>query len=326
MAIYGNTLSKRPLTEPQEAFKKDVIAGMSSNPKKLSSKYFYNEAGDKLFHLIMQQPEYYLTCAEHEILQTHGEQIFSALRTNEPLRIIEPGAGDGLKTRLIIQHMMLKKQKFIYNPVDISANVLEILCRSLKETFKQVLCEPMVGDYSTMQFDDNDGYTKLMLFLGSNVGNFTYNESLKILSSFSRSLHQGDYFLLGADLVKDPHRILAAYNDANGYTAKFNYNLLERINQELDANFDLRYFFHYPVYNPVLHQAESYLISRRKQTVEIGAAHQFHIDKWEPIHTEISRKFTVEDIHHLSNACGFDVVADFFDMNHYFCCSLWKKN
>lgn len=313
--------------ELQSTFLQDVIEGLRSSPKKLSSKYFYDDNGDKLFHYIMNQPEYYLTCAEHGILQTSSEAIFSHIDTSNGIRIIEPGAGDGFKTRLLIQNLLARDVKCIYNPIDISANVLDILCGSMRKIYPQLPCEPIVGDYFNLGSKiTDDGLPHLMLFLGSNLGNYNTIEAKEILHKFSSILNQGDYFLLGVDLAKDPNRILAAYNDASGYTAQFNYNLLTRINNELDADFKIENFLHYPVYNPVEQQAESYLLSKISQTVTINnGEYQFQFNPWEAIHTEISRKFTVENIHNLAIETGFNHVANFFDFNKDFCCSLWKK-
>jgi L-histidine Nalpha-methyltransferase len=329
MAVYGDTISKRPsVVTLQEEFRRDVILGLSSNPKRLLSKYFYDETGDKLFHLIMQQPEYYLTCAEHEILQSQGNLIFSYIAcNNNKLRIIEPGAGDGLKTKLLIERLIEAEYNCIYNPIDISSNVLDILCKSIQKTYPQVICEPIAGDYLNLNDQIYDDVTtRLMLFLGSNIGNYPPAEGLNILQKFSDNLHEGDYFLLGIDLVKDPARILAAYNDANGVTAQFNYNLLNRINNELGADFLVKNFFHYPVFNPLLQQAESYLISLKKQIVKIPSTQQrFYFEKWEPVLTEISRKYTFDAIDELAENSGFEIINNFFDTNQDFCCSLWRK-
>jgi len=313
--------------EFQSIFLQDVIEGLSNSPKKLSSKYFYDENGDKLFHCIMNQPEYYLTNAEYGILQKYSEAISMHIDTSNGIRIIEPGAGDGYKTTILIQNFLAKGAKCIYNPIDISANVLDILCGSMQKSYPQLLCEPILADYSNMSSKiTDDGLPRLMLFLGSNLGNYSPAETQDIIQKFATNLNRGDYFLLGVDLAKDPNRILAAYSDANGYTAQFNYNLLTRINNELDANFKIENFIHYPVYNPVQQQAESYLLSKISQTVSIKKGeYQFHFKPWEAIHTEISRKFTIEDIQNLALLSGFSMVSNFFDFNNDFCCSLWKK-
>ena len=164
----------------------------------------------------------------------------------------------------------------------------------------------------------------LYLIIAGTIFSFlTFNYKIQ---KFATILNQGDYFLLGVDLAKDPNRILAAYNDANGYTAQFNYNLLTRINNELDADFNIDNFMHYPVYNPVEQQAESYLLSKISQTATINKGEfQFQFKPWEAIRTEISRKFTIENIQNMALINGFSIVSNFFDFNHDFCCSLWKK-
>ncbi len=313
--------------EKNGSFLSDVVSGLTASPKRLSSKYFYDDAGDKLFHYIMNQPEYYLTCAEHEILRTSAEAIFSNIDINLGLRIIEPGAGDGFKTKLLINHLLSKCFDIIYNPIDISSNVLDILCKNMSKIFPQLICVPIVGDYSNIHTTiEKDNVTRLLLFLGSNLGNYNQDEDIGILRNFGAVLNEGDFLLLGVDFIKDPTRVLAAYNDAKGVTAKFNYNLLKRINRELGADFKIKNFMHYPVYDPVLRQAESYLISKTEHSVFIKAADQhFTFGAWEPLNTEISRKFDHASLRRLAEASGFTLVNNYFDINKDYCCSLWKK-
>jgi L-histidine Nalpha-methyltransferase len=308
-------------------FMEDILDGLNASPKKISSKYFYDETGDKLFHYIMNQPEYYLTCAEHEILQDKCDFIFSHIDTHKGIRIIEPGAGDGFKTRALVNYLVRLGMDIVYNPIDISSNVLDILCQSMMKIYPQLRCEPIASDYSDIESKIKiDGISRLMLFLGSNIGNYAPDEAVTILLKFASVLSKGDFFLLGVDLVKDPARILAAYNDAKGITAQFNYNLLTRLNHELEADFAVENFIHYPLYNPVLKRAESYLVSKCKQTVTIKAAQkEIYLEAWEPIHTEISRKFTLPAIENLATQAGFSLVENYFDRNNDFCCSLWQK-
>lgn len=163
-----------------------------------------------------------------------------------------------------------------------------------------------------------------MLFLGSNLGNYNEEESAMVMQKFTSELQKGDYFLLGVDLIKDPNRILAAYNDKKGITREFNLNLLHRINIELNANFDPHNFFHFPVYNHSLQQAESYLVSTAFQKVAISG-NTFYFSSWEPVLTEISRKFTPGQIERLACYSDFKILENFYDSNCDFCCSLWEK-
>ena len=309
----------------KETFLKDVMEGLSSKPKKLLSKYFYDENGDKLFHYITEQPEYYLTCAEHEILQTNSGDILSLVRVPDALSIIEPGAGDGFKTKILLESAFNHNYDIVYNPIDISPNVLSILCNSMIRSYPKIKCEPIIADYFNIEGKlPDDENKKLMLFLGSNLGNFNDEESIVVMQKFTSEMKPGDYFLLGVDLVKDPVRILAAYNDARGVTAEFNYNLLLRINMELSANFNIQNFQHYPVYNPILQQAESYLISKTDHEVTVSGT-SYHFAAWEPMLTEISRKFTPFKIDQLACFSGFTILENFYDINKDFCCSLWEK-
>lgn len=326
ISIHLQTKQPKMITKT-DTFLTDIMEGLSANPKTLPSKYFYDENGDKLFHEITHQPEYYLTCAENEILQSKCREILTHFDNKKGVRIIEPGAGDGFKTRALIDCVIQSGQPVYYNPIDISPNVLDILCRSILHYFPKIECEPMVCDYFTTDIKiKDDGIPRLMLFLGSTIGNYSQDQAVTLLKRFSAILKSDDFFLLGVDLVKEPFRILSAYHDKKGITAQFNYNLLKRINRELGADFVIDNFLHYPVYNPVLQQAESYLLSKKIQTITIKAAGEsYEFNAWEPILTEISRKYTTDVIVQMADSAKMVVVENYFDKNSDFCCSLLQK-
>lgn len=308
-------------------FGQDVLAGLTSSPKRLSSKYFYDSIGDGLFQQIMQLDEYYLTRAELEIFQTQKERILELVKPNGPFRLVELGAGDGLKTKVLLKYFMEKQVDFSYAPVDISPNVLKLLEKNLKHEVSDLDIHPLAGDYfqvlSDLKFKDD--LRNVVFFLGSNIGNFLESTAREFLKSIHDNLRKGDIVLIGIDLKKDPQKILSAYNDSKGITQRFNLNLLERINRELGGNFDIKSFLHHPVYDPLTGECRSYLISKKKQEVSILALKKsFEFDAWEPIFMEVSKKYSPEEIEQLAVSTGFRVIENVYDEQHLFTDSVWE--
>lgn len=274
----------------------------------------------------MNLPEYYLTRTENLILKENTSSIFNKLNYNKKIRFLEPGAGDGSKFAILYKALENKKN-FIYSPIDISANVLQILERNLKNEFPDLSIEPIISDYKHIKSHIPDlEEQKVLLFLGSNLGNYTPEESIEYLSLFTDCLKENDLFLLGVDLVKDPNLILSAYNDAAGVTSEFNLNLLKRLNSLLKTDFNIQDFFHFPIYNPVLQQAESYLVCKENRVIYSEILKEnFHFQKYEPILTEISRKFRIKDIEFLARTTRMEILEVFTDREEKYCCTLWRK-
>ena len=312
----------------QNTFAEDVLRGLSADPKFLSSKYFYDDKGTRLFQQIMDLPEYYLTRAEFEIFQTHTREIFKAFTTsNSSFDLIELGAGDGTKTAILIDYLLKQPADFSYMPIDISQEAIDFLTEKFRNEFPMLSMNPKTGDYfrilETLKTESKRA--KIILFLGSNIGNFNKQQAQDFFRQLCGVMHDGDLLFVGFDLQKDPRVILRAYDDAQGITAAFNLNLLTRINRELGANFNTKEFSHYAVYRPVECAARSFLISRRAQTVFVEALNKsFEFAAWEPIFMEISQKYSVEMIEELAQSSGFQVVQNFFDSNQHFVDSLWK--
>lgn len=308
-------------------FSKDILAGLTQKPKKLSSKYFYDEKGDKLFQAIMKMDEYYLTNAEYEIFSLQKKAILKTiLDTNEPFQIVEFGAGDGLKTKLLIDYLMEIKADFEYLPIDISSSVLNKLQADLKSKWPKLICKPQANTYFEALKNLSSDKIKLVLFLGSNIGNFKLKEAQSFISKVNDNLNAGDYFLMGADLKKDPEIILGAYNDKGGITKAFNLNLLDRINTELDGNFRKEQFQHFPTYDPVSGETKSYLISKASQNVELKKLQKtIHFDYAEPIFMEISKKYSMEELDFIASKTNFEIIEHFHDCKHYFVDTLWRK-
>lgn len=310
-----------------EAFKKDVDEGLSSSPKKLLSKYFYDEVGDKLFVKIMNMPEYYLTDAELEIFTEQAKDIIHAFDVEgQKLELIELGAGDGTKTIQLLKELQ-EKEQFTYLPIDISQHALDGLEKRLAKEVPDVNVETLQGDYFSILNDIKERTAKkVILFLGSNIGNMLDENAHRFIKQLSENMSTGDKLLIGVDLKKDADIILPAYNDAAGITRDFNLNLLTRINKELGGNFDIEKFDHAPLYNEAAGQAESYIVSTTDQDVSISATDStYHFDKGERIHMEISRKYDKASISRLIEDTGLYIKNIFTDSRDYFSDFLLEK-
>lgn len=323
-SLMNNT--KPPEFKTQLA--EDVFKGLTSYPKKISSKFLYDEKGDELFQKIMDLPEYYLTGKEYQILRRHREEIGDAFASFEGFDLIELGAGDGKKTKVLLRHFEEKNYDYKYLPVDISKNVLEQLSESLEKEIPAVEVEPQQGTYAEVlsRLADYRERKKVILFLGSNIGNLTPEEAVTFLKKISSAMHDKDLFFMGVDQKKEPQVILDAYNDSAKVTEAFNKNLLVRINRELEADFDPETFMHWPLYNPETGAAKSYLISTKEQTVQINALDlEVHFQKWETIHTEVSQKYDDTSIAFLAEEAGLEIENSWTDKEGCFKNYLFKR-
>ncbi|GAB3549439.1 L-histidine N(alpha)-methyltransferase [Spirosoma fluminis] len=302
---------------------------MLNTPKRLSSRFFYDAEGSRIFQEIMRSPEYYLTRSEYEILDTYRADLLDVFAAGDlTFDLVELGAGDGLKTKLLLGYFQERNVRFTYAPVDISADALDGLVADIRQNWPSLPLNPQHDDYFTAleQLSVESDNRRVVLFLGSNVGNFAPDEAIDFYRQLCNRLRPGDLVLTGFDLQKHPAIIHAAYNDQQGLTKAFNLNLLRRINEELDADFDLSAFSHYEVYNPETGEARSYLVSEQAQTVQIRALSMIvPFDAGEIIHTEISRKFTHAQIEELAQQTGFSVASWFTDTKGYFADVVFRK-
>ncbi len=307
----------------------DTLKGLSSAPKYLLSKYFYDDEGSRIFQDIMNMPEYYLTDCEHEIFSSQKEEITKAICSgNKLFNLVELGSGDGLKTKILLKYLVEKAINFQYTPVDISAQANHELVQSLKNELPALKVEAKTGDYfrKLKNLNGHASIPKIILFLGSNIGNFSDNETNEFLNQLSAYSNLGDKVLIGFDLKKSPRVIMDAYNDPHGHTRRFNLNHLVRINRELDADFDIQKFEQQTTYNPQTGEVKSFLISITEQTVQIGTLEKtFRFTKWEAVFMERSRKYDIQTIEKLALNHGFKVVRNFTDSRNYFVDSLWEK-
>lgn len=318
-------INQESAVDSQSIFAEDVLSGLRKTSKSLPSKYFYDAKGDELFQQIMHLAEYYLTDKEFEIFTRHKQGILDTISDGEPFRIIELGAGDGLKTKVLLSHFMEKGVDFTYTPVDISGNVLEILEKSLLSEIPNLKLDAYQGDYFEALTEISTRPEKdIVFFLGSNIGNFSQEEAVSFLSSLRGHLKPSDMLFMGVDLKKDPAHILSAYNDSQGVTREFNLNLLDRINRELDANFNRNQFMHYPYYNPQTGECRSYLISKVDHDVEI-CGEQIHFRAWEAIFMEISKKYDEVQLGELAEQTGFRREETFTDSRNWFSDVVWSN-
>lgn len=305
-----------------------VDQGLSSTPKSLPSWLFYDEAGDELFQSIMTLPEYYPTRCEHEILEENKRSIANYFAyDHSAFDLIELGAGDAMKTKVLLRQLTASNMEFTYSPVDVSESVLAELQQKLLIEIPELRVHPLVGRYEEA-FDRflSEYSRKVILFLGANIGNYSLHDAQMFLSRLAVTMGVHDLLFIGFDLKKDPRVIQRAYDDTSGVTANFNLNLLRRLNTELGADFKAEQFQHYPSYDPVSGAARSYLVSRIDQEVTIGLLHKkFQFKAWEPVYTEISQKYDDEMITSLSKNAGLEIVDQFTDSRHYFCNVLLRK-
>ena len=310
-----------------DTFAQDVLIGLTAKNKSLSSKYFYDDNGSRIFQEIMNMPEYYLTDAEFEILSMQSKQIIDALQFSTPFNIVELGAGDGFKTFKLLEYLVNNNIDFNYIPIDISQEAIDILSDRLKERLPGITIKPKVGDYfEILKQNKQSDYPSLLLFLGGNIGNYNENKAKDLLNLFYGVMKSGDKLLTGFDLKKNPILIHNAYYDKHGITKRFNLNLLLRINRELDADFKIDDFDFYCHYNPISGDVKSYIVSLRKQRVVLKALNKtIDFDYNELIWTELSKKYSLQEIEELASNSNFKLNTNFLDCKHYFTDSLWEK-
>jgi L-histidine Nalpha-methyltransferase len=308
-----------------EKFLADVDRGLSGQRKSLSSKYFYDTQGSRIFQEIMEMPGYYLTRAEFEILTQQAMRIGEALKFRTRFNVVELGAGDGFKTLEFLERLQAGGMDFHYIPIDVSEEAVAELQERITAKGVKFEVSPQVGDYFEQIEGMDRSHPTLFLFLGANIGNYSHAECLELLRKLRHVMKPEDRLLIGFDLQKSPLIIHQAYFDPEGITKRFNLNLLTRINRELGGNFHLDQFDFYCHYNPDNGELRSYLISLKPQTVHIARlGKDFSLGRHELIHTELSKKYDVLEISELAEEANFSLEMNFFDCQHYFVDSLWR--
>lgn len=313
MVAQTRAALRRPVeadaAEADSSFARDVIAGLTARPKRLSPKYFYDQAGAQLFEDITALPEYYLTRCELEVLRERAPEMARFFPAGSAL--IEFGSGSSKKVRILLE---AAPTIAAYMPVDISSEMLVQEAEELRRDYPRLAVLPVEADF-TQPFSlptEAAGMAHTGFFPGSTIGNFEPHEACAFLRHAGRMLGSGATLIIGVDLVKDVNILNAAYDDAAGVTAKFNLNLLARINRELGANFDLASFSHEAFYNAERHRIEMHLASKKRQKVRVaGRAIEFRAG--ETIHTENSYKYTLDSFRALARGSGWNPVAVWTD-------------
>jgi len=269
----------------------------------------------------MELPEYYLTGCEYSILEEHKSEIAGLFSSQDGFELIELGAGDGKKTKILLEEFMQHNMDFSYLPIDISQDVLTELEEKVRAKWPNLNIKPQQGTYFKVlnQLAEYNKRKKVIFVLGSNIGNLPHPKAVDFLSNIAASMRGDDLLFMGFDLKKAPHKILAAYNDTQGVTEAFNKNILQRINREMDANFNLDGFMHWPTYDPETGTTKSFLVSKEAQEVNINAIDlTVHFEQWESIHTEISQKYDDSIVEWLASQAGLEIMQKFTDENQYF--------
>jgi dimethylhistidine N-methyltransferase len=309
--------SAQPRVAPQfdPALGRDVLEGLRGSQKFLPSKWFYDDAGSRLFQQIMALPEYYLTRAEQGILLNKSDDLLKLIAPDGlAVDMIELGSGDGAKTISLCEAMLRHGVESVYYPIDVSDHALAELEARFRTELPEQRLRPILGDYFEKWPSTPPSHRQAVMLFGSNLGNLDREQSIQLLSRIRTRLLVGDVMLLGLDLKKDPAKILSAYNDAQGVTAAFNLNLLRRLNRELDMDFDLEQFSHYATYSPLDGAARSFLVSKRRQLVRSKALNcEFSFARGEAIYTEQSQKYSLEAIEELATASGFELASTVTD-------------
>jgi L-histidine Nalpha-methyltransferase len=307
----------------------EVLNGLTDRPKTLSPWLFYDQKGSQLFEEITELPEYYVTRTERQILAENADEIVTAAAGGRDLSMIELGAGTATKTGLLLNAAVGLQGSVIYYPIDVSETALEEARTRLEAELPEVIVEPIVADYTEGMRQNSASHPgrKLVLYIGSSIGNFSPADALEVLRGVRAQLLPGDCLLLGTDMVKDVDTLLAAYDDAAGVTARFNKNILIRINRELDANFNPKLFRHRARWNEEHSRIEMHLESLLAQKIALRALDtEVRFALGETIHTENSYKFTDERAAALLTRAGFKLRQQWSDPNHWFTVYLAAAN
>lgn len=312
----GSLEGTSPVETARERFRADALHGLGQVPKRLSPKYFYDRAGSELFDAICELPEYYVTRAETSIMRARVHEVVASW--GSAVRVVEPGAGSGTKTRLVLE--ALGPQRCLeYVPVDISREHLGQAAARLRADYPWLRVTPHAADFvADMPLSSTkDGARTVVYFPGSTIGNFDPPDAERLLARFRRAAGLGGTVVMGVDLKKDPAMLHAAYNDAQGVTAAFNRNVLARMNRELGATFDLDAFAHYAFYEPVHGRIEMHLVSLRRQEVVVSGR-KLRFAEGESIRTECSYKYDLPGAERLARRAGLHLIDAWLDDDRRF--------
>jgi len=318
-------LATRPRSRSQApGFLAEALEGLGRRPRSLPSRWFYDARGSQLFQWITNLPGYYLTRVEREILEQHGEEVVRPF-AGRHCTVVDLGAGDGHKTRMLLGRLSRPTAGLAYAPVDVSAAALEEAAGQVRRALPAVEVRPLRATWqeALRRLPAREGGVRLVLFLGSSIGNLELAEARRLLRRLRAALAPGDHLLVGFDLVKPLAALRRAYDDPQGVTRTFNLNLLVRMNRELGADFDPGAFRHRATWDPVRPAMESWLESGRRQRVHVGGR-EIRLERGERIHTEISCKYSEAQIDGLARAAGLEEAGRFHDRRRWFADALWR--
>lgn len=298
----------------------EVYRGLTAKPKTLSPWLFYDARGSELFEQITELPEYYPTRTERSILSAHADQIVASAAGCERLTMIELGAGTATKTGLLLKAAVRRQDEVTYHAIDVSGTALDEAKQRIEAELEGVAVVPRVGDYTEgLGQVEADGQRRMVLYIGSSIGNFEPDDALQLLRDIRRELKAGEKLLLGVDMIKDREVLLRAYDDAAGVTAVFNKNVLLRINREMGANFNLDLFRHRARWNEERSRIEMHLESLIAQRVVIPALElEVKLQRGETIHTENSYKFRDEGVIEMLERADFHLSDHWTDRRNWF--------
>lgn len=327
MNFVAQQFTADPIISENDLFLQDALIGLSKQQKSLPSKYFYDATGSRIFEEICELEEYYVTRTELNILQTYRHDM--AAYFEDEMTVIEPGAGAGIKVSILLSALH-KPKKFI--PLEISDEAISMSSHHLNQQHPNIDVSPLQGDFTSTAdlqrvanlFTKDE--KRMVFFPGSTLGNFSQSEALSILNNLKLLAGEKGKVLLGVDLIKDRNRLISAYNDKQGVTARFNLNLLARMNKELGCNFDVHQgFTHNAVFNEQQSRIEMHLIATRDQLVTLGS-HRIFFRKGETIHTENSHKYSVDAINSLTSQLDMSIEDHWQDSNQDFGIFLLTSN
>ncbi len=313
----------------QLEFEQHVNEGLKAFPKFLSSKYIYDDRGDELFQQIMALPEYYLTNAEYNIVDQYKADLRRLFENDKGFDLIELGAGDGKKTKVLLKELHENNTNFTYIPIDISQHAIDDLANSIKENWPDMDVQGEQGTYFNVlkELAKYNQRPKVIIVLGSNIGNLSHDEAINFLKQIQEIMSDEDVLFMGFDQKKNPLTIQNAYADTTGVTQEFNRNLLYRLNKEMQADFKVDQFEHWEAYDPETGTAKSYLLATEECDVHIKKLDlKVSFNKWETIHTEISQKYDDLIVEWLANESGLKITQIFEDNKKLFKNYLFKTN
>jgi L-histidine Nalpha-methyltransferase len=326
---FKNLRPENDSNSADHEFAQTVFEGLSKERKRLPSWLIFDDRGSEIFQEIVELENYHPAVCEFEILNAH-KQTIAGIISDEDLQIIDLGSGDARKSKILLEYLVKRDLQIHYIPIDISAGAVKNLVASLESEFGSASFLAVTGIAAEYfeglgavpreQFKRN-----FVFFLGSTIGNQDYPAAGKFLRQLWGSLNEGDYVMIGFDLMKNPKLLYRAYNDPGGIFQKFNLHLLDCINQKLGADFVKKNFVQEGHYNEQSRAVESHVYSTREQTVRIPALDkEFHFKVWEGMQTEHSYKYTVPEIEALAENNGFEIVEHLFDSKQFFVDSIWK--